>query len=71
MLLNVFGREVEVVRRERAWKAFYKGNEGKKRLAQDIFIPGELAENEIVGYVSDLCHEWACARYPVVQVLKS
>jgi len=59
MLLNVFGKKIEVVRNGDLWQVFYIGNEGKKRVARDIVIPRSLPESEIVEYVADICHEWA------------
>ena len=67
MKLNVFGRDVEISKDSKgAWVAYYLGNEGKKRLAQDIIIPKQLAESELIEYVADLCHEWASEKYPNV-----
>lgn len=59
MKLNVFGKKIEVARKENQWKVFYFGNEGKKRAAEDIVLPAGLKEEEIVAYIADLCHEWA------------
>lgn len=69
MRLDVFGREVEVVRRLDEWQVFYPGNEGKKRPALDIFVPAELLEQEILQYIADLCHEWATPQHPEVRIL--
>jgi len=59
MKLNVFGTEMEVVRRDGQWLAFYLGNEGKKRLADDLSIPAELDESELMTYLADVYHEWS------------
>ena len=59
MKLNVFGTRLEIVRAEGKWLAYYSGNEGKKRRADDIHIPDKLQEAEIAEYIADLCHEWA------------
>ena len=59
MRFNVFGKDVEIRRSNNAWRVFYLGNEGKKRLAEDIYIPTEVTESELVEHLSDLCHEWA------------
>ena len=59
MKLNVFGKIVEVIRRDDKWVVFYLGNEGKKRLAQDILIQSNVQEDQLVEHISDLCHEWA------------
>ena len=59
MKLDVFGRIVDVIRDGNRWMAFYPGNEGKKRRAEDIVLPPELKEENIIEYIADLCHEWA------------
>ena len=58
MRINVFGRHIEVIRRQGCWAVYYLGPEGKKRFADDIIIPAALDETEILAYVADLCHEW-------------
>ena len=70
MKLEVFGKLVEVNRRNRRWLIFYLGNEGKKRTATDISIPDNISEAEVVSYIADLCHEWATPKNPEVKVLK-
>ena len=62
MKLDVFGKYVEVIRRKDEWRVFYLSNEVKKRDALDIKIPPEVAESEVIEYISDLCHEWASAK---------
>jgi len=70
MKLDIFGKqEMEVVRRDGEWLAFYCGNEGKKRKAQGIIIPSAFSESEIVEYIDDLFHEWATAERPSVKVI--
>lgn len=70
MKLDIFGKRVmEVVRRNDEWLAFYCGNEGKKRKAQDIVIPASLRESEVVEYIADLFHEWATPSNSTVAVL--
>ena len=68
MKLDVFGRDVEVVRVKDSWVAYYIGNEGKKRLARDISIPDHMIESEIVKYIADLHHEWATPRNNKVNI---
>ncbi len=58
MKMNVFGKRLEVVRTDRRWIVFYLGAEGLKRLADDLSIPPDLAEDRILRYLADLCHEW-------------
>ncbi len=59
MKINLFGRIIEVVRNDNRWNAFSVGSEGKKRLVNDIVIPSNLKEEELIEYLADLCHEWA------------
>ena len=61
MRFDVFGKHLEIVRRNGNWLAFYPGNDGKKRDANDIHIPGDLPEAELIEYIADLCHEWVSA----------
>ena len=67
MIIDLYGREIEVVRRKGYWMVFIRGAEGKKRLAQDITIPSDVAEAELVEYLSDIYHEYATQRHPVVK----
>lgn len=69
MKLNAFGRHIEIVRHNDTWKTYYLGNEGKKRLAEDILVPSDLGEEELVGYIADLCHEWTTPRNNSVSVI--
>lgn len=59
MKLIVYGRIIEAVRANGKWSVYYLGNDGKKRLADDIVIPSETNKEDIVRYLADLCHEWA------------
>ncbi len=49
--LDVFGRRVLVVRSEDKWSVFYLGNEGKRRLATDIFVPASVTECQLEQFV--------------------
>ncbi|GMG87127.1 DUF7661 family protein [Biformimicrobium ophioploci] len=59
MKLDVYGKEVEVIRSDSRWCVYYLGAEGKKRIAQDLNIPSDLPESEVMDFLADLCHEWA------------
>lgn len=59
---DVFGRDVVIVETEKGWQAFYLGNEGKRRPANDIVVPSNIAESKVLQYLDDLCHEWATDR---------
>ncbi len=69
MKLNVFGRHVQVLRCNNDWKAYYLGNEGKRRLAEDIVIPSEIKKDELPNYLADLCHEWASQNRETVTII--
>jgi hypothetical protein len=66
MKFDVFGTIVEVSRREDCWTAFYLGQEGKKRPAEDIVIPANVSEGDIRRYLADVRHEYATAERPEV-----
>lgn len=70
MKINVFGRMIEVVKAGNNWVVFYLGNEGKKRPADDLAVPAELQEDELPGYLADLCHEWETGTNNRVEILQ-
>ena len=63
---EVFGRSVLVERSADGWEAFYLGSEGKRRRAEDLFIPSTIPEEGVERYLADLCHEGATPQYPSV-----
>jgi len=67
LMFDVFGRNVLVEKTESGWVAFYLGSEGKRRHANNIFIPSNIPESEIQRYLGDLCHEWASEQHPDVR----
>ena len=69
MIIDIFGKEVEVVRRDPEWVVFYRGNEGKKRLAKDIIIPSNISESELLLYLSDIYHENSTLKNPEVKIV--
>ena len=66
---DVFGRGVLVSRSGKHWKAYYLGDDGKRRSAPDIVIPSDLGESQIEQYLDDLCHEWASEKHTGVKRL--
>jgi len=70
MKMLVFGKIIEVNRTDESWSVFYVGAEGKKRLANDIIIPPELREEELLEYIADLCHEWETKVNNRVEILE-
>ena len=59
MKLNVYGQKIEIIRLKGQWKVFILGSEGKKRLADDIVIPSDIQEKQLIRYISDMFHERA------------
>ena len=71
MKINVYGKIVEVVKKDDCWRVFYVGSEGKKRLANDLVIPSELHSDELLEFIADLCHEWETKTNNKVEILTS
>lgn len=71
LVFDVFGREVAVVQSEFGWQVYYLGPDGKRRLADDIQIPAETAEADLIQALDDLCHEWATAKKNAVVPISS
>ena len=65
---DVFGKQVAIVGETGCWKAFYLGNEGKRRQA-DFIVPPELAAALLDEYLDDLFHESATPENPAVRRL--
>jgi hypothetical protein len=70
MKLNIYGRKFEVIKSEGKWKVFILGDEGKKRIADQITIPSNIVESELINYISDMYHEWASPTNNEVAVIK-
>ena len=59
MKYSIYGRfELLVERRENKWVVFHTAD-GKRVPATDIFIPDDLAEEEIADYFDVIFHEVA------------
>ncbi|WP_145999237.1 hypothetical protein [Oceanicoccus sp. KOV_DT_Chl] len=69
MIIDIFGKVVEVVKRDPEWIVFYRGNEGKKRLARDIVIPSDVGEDDLLTYLFDIYHEDSTERNPEVKTV--
>ena len=67
---NVFGRIVLAERSDEGWRLSYVGNEGKMRPADDLVVPDFIGEEELEGYLADICHEWATDQNPDVYRIK-
>ena len=69
MKLDLFGTPIEVIRARDRWQVFYLGNEGKRRPARDIVVPGTLSEADLLVYLDDLYDEWASDKHPEIRRL--
>ncbi|MCW7489579.1 hypothetical protein EHQ94_02185 [Leptospira meyeri] len=59
MEYNVYRKKIIVEREKERWIVFYSGNDGKRRVAEDICIPSEVKKENLLQYLEDLLHEWA------------
>lgn len=62
MKYQVYGRRIEVLRTGVDYVVFALGTDGKKRIFNEIFIPSQVREDDVAGYLEDLLHEWATPR---------
>lgn len=65
VMLDVFGKRMQVERVEGNWRAYLLGTDGK-RSPVDIAVPANLAEVDLAQYFDDLYHEAATPLRPVV-----
>jgi hypothetical protein len=63
---SVYGKILAAQRTEYAWRLFYAGDEGKMRPADDLVAPEFITEDQLIIFLSDICHEWASEKYPDV-----
>ena len=68
--LDVFGKPVLALRTNEGWSMYYLSDDGKRRLAFDIFVPESVNESEIENFLADIYHEWATVKNPNVRRLK-
>ena len=60
MRFDVFGRFVLLVERDgEGWRVLELGEDGKRRIFEDVVIPPHLREDEIGTLFADLLHELA------------
>lgn len=69
--LNVYGKIIIARQSLEGWGLRYKGKDGKSRPAHDLIVPDFIREEDLIGYLSDLCHEWATDKFPTVYRLKT
>jgi hypothetical protein len=68
MKLDAFGKKLEILRENGAW-VIYELGEGKKSRSQEIFIPSEYNEDEVVLFLEDMLHEAASSANPKIKKL--
>ena len=60
MRFDVFGRFVLLVERDgEGWRVLELGEDGKRRLFEDVMLPPHVGEDEIAALLADLLHELA------------
>ena len=58
--LDVFGMRLVAERHGGSWRLFYRGADGKRRLATDLVVPEfVVTDDDLTRYLADLCHERA------------
>ena len=65
---DVFGRRLVAESDGQGWKAWFVGDDGKRRPA-NIVIPSDLDATAIGTYLDDLFHEQATPEHPAVRIL--
>lgn len=60
MRFHCYGRFVLDVERtpEGSWRVLEVGDEGKRRLRDDIVVPPHVTEDQLRTYLDDLLHEY-------------
>lgn len=68
MRLNAYGKLLEIIRENETW-AIYEVGEGKKSLSNDIYIPSDYNEEQVVRFLEDMLHERATPNDPNIKVI--
>jgi len=69
MKLDVIGKQIEVSRENDAW-IIYEIGEGKRSRSNDIYIPSEYNETQVLEYLEDMLHERATPERPRIKVIE-
>lgn len=64
IIFDVFGMKMSVQRKDNKWLLFSESDTGVKARVYDVVIPSDLTENELVGYLDDMYHEFATEKHP-------
>ncbi|KJY72530.1 hypothetical protein TW78_11395 [Vibrio coralliilyticus] len=70
ILFDVFGTKMSVERRNDEWILYQESETGMRVKIYDVYIPSELAENELLTFLDDMYHEHATATQTKVLRLK-
>lgn len=68
MKLNAYGKLLEVVRENETW-VIYEVGEGKKSRSNDIYIPADYNEEQVVRFLEDMLHERSTPDNPSIKVI--
>lgn len=68
MRLNAYGKLLEIIRENETW-VIYEIGEGKKSRSNDIYIPSEFNEMQVVRFLEDMLHERATPEDPSIKVI--
>lgn len=68
MKLNAYGKLLEIKRENEIW-VVYEVGEGKKSRSNDIYIPSEYNEKQVVRFLEDILHERATPDNPNIKVI--
>ena len=68
MKLNAYGKLLEIKRENEMW-IIYELGEGKKTRSNDIYIPAEYNEEEVVRFLEDMLHERATHEVPSIKII--
>jgi hypothetical protein len=69
MKLNAYGKIIEVVRENGGW-VIYELGEGKKSRSNDLYIPEEFNEVEVIRFLEDLLHERATPELAHIKIIE-
>ena len=60
MRFNIYGRmTIQITRLDNQWCAFHVSHDGKRRPVNELHIPANTPEAELITLLDDVYHEWA------------
>lgn len=66
MILNIYGKKnIEVTKENDIW-VIYELSDGKRVQSNDIVIPTDYSETQVITFISDLLHEAATPEFPEI-----